>query len=134
MPRKKVPPPPLDDAFQLPSGRDVEVGSVEALAHRTTGKGRDQVIKYRIKNDRILKHVFDHYFVPTDGKDGHREYRIPKDDYLRNPSAFANHISNTHLADPNGPDTRSLRINHYPEIKRHIEALKNALKDKCDNV
>ena len=124
MPRKKVPPPPLDDAFQLPCGTYVEIGSVEALA-----QGRAQVIKYGIKNDRILEHVFDHYFVPTDGKDGHREYRIPKDDYLRNPSAFANHISNTHLADPNGPDTRSLRMKHYPEIKRHIEALKNALQD-----
>ena len=129
MPRKKTSLPPLDETIESSSDLVIETGSVEAIAHRTTGKGRIQVIKFLIKNDGLLEHVFNDYFVFEDSADGHGEYRLPEKDYMRNPSAFANHISNTHLADPNGPDTRSLRMKHYPEIKRHIEALKNALQD-----
>jgi len=129
MPRKKIPPPPLDEVIESSSDLVIETGSVEAIAHRTTTKGRSQVIKCGIKNDLLLDHVVNDYFVFADSADGHGEYRVPEKDYMRNPSAFANHISKTKLADPNGPDTRSLRMKHYPEIKRHIEALKNALQD-----
>jgi hypothetical protein len=130
MPRKKTSLPPLDETIESSSDLVIETGSVEAIAHRTTGKGRIQVIKFLIKNDHLLKYVFDDYFVFADSAGGdYGEYRVPEKDYMRNPSAFANHISNTNLADPNGPDTKSLRMKHYPEIKRHIEALKNALQD-----
>ena len=134
MPRKKIPPPPLDETIELSSGLVIEIGTVDAHAHRSTTRGRSQVIKCMSKNDALLEHVFNDYFVFTGRLDGRTEYHVPGEDYMRNPSAFANHISNTNLADPNGPDTKSLRMKHYPEIKRHIEALKNALKDKCDNV
>ena len=133
MPRKKTSLPPLDETIESSSDLVIETGSVEAIAHRTTGKGRIQVIKFLIKNDGLLEHVFNDYFVFEDSADGHGEYRLPEKDYMRNPSAFANHISNTHLADPNGPDTRSLRMKHYPEIKRHIEAFRDALEELHDN-
>ena len=133
MPRKKTSPPPLDEVIELSSGLIIEIGSVEAHAHRSTTRGRSQVIKCGNKNDGLLEHVFNDYFVFEDSADGHGEYRIPEKDYMRNPSAFANHISNTNLADPNGPDTKSLRMKHYPEIKRHIEAFRDALEALHDN-
>tara|TARA_B100000795_G_scaffold171039_1_gene128895 strand:- start:20 stop:418 length:399 start_codon:yes stop_codon:yes gene_type:complete len=132
MPRKKIPPPPLDEAIELSSGLVIEIGSVEVHAHRSTARGRSQVIKCGNKNDGLLEHVFNDYFIFADSADGHGKYCVPEKDYMRNPSAFANHISNTNLADPNGPDTKSLRMKHYPEIKAHIEALQNALKALYD--
>ena len=133
MPRKKTSPPPLDEVIELSSGLIIEIGSVEAHAHRSTTRGRSQVIKCGTKSDGLLEHVFNDYFVFADSADGHGEYRVPEKDYMRNPSAFADHISSTHLANPNGPDTRSLRMKHYPEIKRHIEAFRDALEELHDN-
>ena len=132
MPRKKILAPSLDEVIELSSGLIVEIGSVEAHAHRSTTRGRSQVIKCRNKTDRILELVFNDYFVFTGRLDGRTEYHVPGEDYMRNPSAFANHISNTNLADPNGPDTKSLRMKHYPQIKRHIEAFRDVLQDSYD--
>lgn len=133
MPRKIIPPPPLDEVIESSSDLVIETGSVEAIAHRTTGKGRIQVIKFLIKNDLLLDHVVNDYFIFAESAGGdYGEYRVPEEDYMKNPSAFANHISTTHLADPNGPDTISLRMKHYPEIKRHIEAFRDALEELHD--
>lgn len=133
MPRKKIPMPPLDEVIESSSDLVIETGSVEAIAHRTTTKGRSQVIKFLIKNDLLLDYVVNDYFVFADSAGGdYGEYRVPGEDYMRNPSAFSNHISNTNLADPNGPDTKSLRMKHYPEIKRHIEAFRDALEELQD--
>ena len=89
MPRKKTSPPPLDEVIELSSGLVIEIGSVEAHAHRSTTRGRSQVIKCGTKSDGLLEHVFNDYFVFADSADGHGEYRVPEKDYMRNPSAFA---------------------------------------------
>ena len=130
MPRKKTVPPPLDAEFTLPSDDKVEIGSVEAHAYRTATRGRAKVIECWLKNDAILKYVFGDYFIIEDKRGGvlvSSKYSPPKDDYLRNASAFARHIEQSLIANPSGPDSSSLRKKHYPEIKRHIEAMRNAL-------
>ena len=138
MPRKKIPPPPLDETITLSSGVQIEIGSVEAHAHRSTTRGRAKVIECGNKTDRILEHVANDYFVmPRKGADGTSigQYRPPrKNDYLRSGSAFARHLElqpEFASTDPNDETDRtySWRTKHYPEVKLHIEALRRATED-----
>lgn len=142
MPRKKIPMPPLDEVIELSSGLIIEIGSVEAHAHRSTTRGRSQVIKCRNKTDRILELVFNDYFVITNkGTEGncYGKYRPPrKNDYLRSGLAFAEYLESHEdfvSDDPNDETdyAESWRRKHYPEIKRHIEAFRDALEELHDN-
>ena len=142
MPRKKTSPPPLDEVIELSSGLVIEIGSVEAHAHRSTTRGRSQVIKCRNKTDRILELVFNDYFVITGkGTEGncYGRYRPPrKNDYLRSGLAFAKYLEGHEDFTPEDKNdvteyAESWRRKHYPEIKRHIEALRDTLEQLHDN-
>ena len=139
MPRKKKPLPPLDEVITLSDGLVIEIGSVEAHARRNhpSGKGITKVITANAKTDALLEHVFNDYFEITtkDGDDMNLgRYRPPREnDYLRNASTFAEHMQTQEAFagdDPdNPPDPSSLRKRHYPEVVKHIKALRNALED-----
>jgi hypothetical protein len=143
MPRKKIPPPPLDETITLSSGVQIEIGSVEAHAHRSTTRGRAKVIEYGNKTDRILEHVVnDYFFMPDKGADGTSigQYRPPrKNDYLRSGLAFARHLElqpEFASTDPNDETdhTDSWRRKYYPEVKRRIEAFRKALEDSYNEL
>ena len=144
MPRKKKPIPPLDEVTTLPDGLVIEIGSVEAHAFRDhpNGRGITKVITADHKRDALLEHVFNDYFeITTKAGDvtNSGRYRPPRgNDYLKNASTFAEHMQTQEAfagEDPdNPPDPSSLRKRHYPEVKKTVNTLRNALEESQDEL
>lgn len=119
MPRKKtIQPPPLQSGV-LEDGTIWEVRDETCLE---IGRGLHNRNKYEQKRDELLEWVVNDYLSPNGPK------FVPSDrDYMRSAKRFVDQCELWGVVPEGIDDVSSFRKKLYSDIKKHIQALGNAL-------
>jgi hypothetical protein len=87
------------------------------------GRGKHNELARKKRIDEAIEHMVADYFT----RDGCRNFPPKSRDYMRNASEFARAMELQGLAGRDGADDSSLRKSIYPEVKRFLNAVDNAM-------
>lgn len=87
------------------------------------GRGKHRELAKKERADEAVKHMVADYFT----RDGCRNFPLKTHDYMRNASEFARAMELQGLGGTGGADDSSLRKSIYPEVKRFLNAVDNAM-------
>lgn len=91
------------------------------------GRGKHKELAKNERVDEAIQIIVEDYFT----RDGRRRFPSSTHDYMRNASEFARAMELQGLAGTDGADDSSLRKSIYPEVKRFLDAIDNAMA--CEN-